>query len=110
MRPMRVAGVGARERRTGESKWSGQKGVKQEDVKRRTRDSNEVGRSSVRSAGVTNDVGGETTSNDEDRLLSDETKVVHGIDKGLLQNRKGEQKARRQSTRSAETRMQIMMR
>lgn len=53
-----------------------------------TGDSDEVGRSSVRGASVANNVSGKTTTDDEDGLLSDEAKVVHGVDKGLLQNDK----------------------
>lgn len=40
-----------------------------------------VGASSVRGTGVTEDVGGETTTNNENRLLSDQTELVHGVNK-----------------------------
>jgi len=43
--------------------------------------SNVVGASSVRSTSVTENVGSETTTNDEDGLLSDQTELVHGVNK-----------------------------
>ena len=45
------------------------------------RDSDEVGVSPVRGACETADIGDETTSNSEDRLLSDQSKVCECIDK-----------------------------
>lgn len=44
-----------------------------------TSNSDEVGASSVGSAGESNDIGGQTTSDNEDRFLSDQSKVIHSI-------------------------------
>lgn len=60
--------------------FDGDGGVDETDE--RCGNTDEIGRATIRGAGIAGDISDETTTHDKDRLLANETKRVHGIDDG----------------------------